>query len=117
MGVKRLFAFHPNTPIAAFGSRLVKGSAERLGAAYEETLFKLGDTDYPRPVTRAKAFDPDAILMWGHGTPDEGTIMKQTRELGLSDADVYTATPTRHEDVSGGRRQGDEGRDLRRLQV
>jgi branched-chain amino acid transport system substrate-binding protein len=83
MGVKRLFAFYPNTPIASFGSKLVKEAAERLGAAYEETLFKLGDTDFRGLITRAKAFNPDALLVWGHGTPDEGTIMKQTRELGI----------------------------------
>ena len=83
MGVKRLFAFYPNTPIAPYGSGLVKEAAGRLGAAYEETLFKLGDTDFRGLITRAKAFNPDAILVWGHGTPDEGVIMKQTRELGL----------------------------------
>ena len=83
MGVKRLFAFYPNTPIAPYGSSLVKEAAGRLGAAYEETLFKLGDTDFRGLITRAKAFNPDAILVWGHGTPDEGVIMKQTRELGL----------------------------------
>jgi branched-chain amino acid transport system substrate-binding protein len=84
MGVKRLFAFYPNTPIAPYGSGLVKEAAGRLGAAYEETLFKLGDTDFRGLITRAKAFNPDAILVWGHGTPDEGVIMKQTRELGLA---------------------------------
>jgi branched-chain amino acid transport system substrate-binding protein len=84
MGVKRLFAFYPNTPIAPYGSGLVKETAGRLGAAYEETLFKLGDTDFRGLITRAKAFNPDAILVWGHGTPDEGVIMKQTRELGLA---------------------------------
>jgi len=86
MGVKRLFAFYPNTPIAPYGSGLVKEAAGRLGAAYEETLFKLGDTDFRGLITRAKAFNPDAILVWGHGTPDEGVIMKQTRELGLPTA-------------------------------
>jgi branched-chain amino acid transport system substrate-binding protein len=84
MGVKRLFAFYPNTPIAPYGSALVKESTGRLGAAYEETLFKLGDTDFRGLITRAKAFNPDAILVWGHGTPDEGVIMKQVRELGLA---------------------------------
>jgi branched-chain amino acid transport system substrate-binding protein len=84
MGVKRIFAFHPNTAIAGYGSGLVKAAAERLGAAHEQALFKLGETDYRGLVTRAKAFDPDAILMWGHGTPDEGTIMQQARELGIS---------------------------------
>ena len=84
MGVKRIFAFHPNTPIAGYGSGLVKAAAARLGAAHEEALFKLGETDYRGLITRAKAFNPDAILMWGHGTPDEGLIIKQTRELGIS---------------------------------
>jgi branched-chain amino acid transport system substrate-binding protein len=84
MGAKRIFAFYPNTPIAGYGSGLVKAAAERLGAAYEETLFKLGETDYRGLITRAKAFNPDVILVWGHGTPDEGVIIKQTRELGIS---------------------------------
>jgi len=74
----------PNTAIAGYGSGLVKAAADRLGAAHEQALFKLGETDYRGLVTRAKAFDPDVILMWGHGTPDEGTIMQQARELGIS---------------------------------
>ena len=84
MGVKRIFAFHPNTPIAGYGSVLVKAAAKRLGADHEEALFKLGETDYRGLITRAKAFNPDVILMWGHGTPDEGLILKQVRELGIS---------------------------------
>lgn len=94
-GVKRLFAFYPNTPIAPYGSGLIKAAAERLGAVYEETLFKLGDTDFRGLITRAKAFNPDALLIWGHGTPDEGVIMKQARELGMT-VQMYngSATPT-----------------------
>lgn len=82
--VKRLFAFHPNTAIAKIGSPLVKAEAEKLGAQHEEVLFKLGDTDFRGLVARAKAFNPDAIFIWGHGTPDEGAIMKQIRELGMT---------------------------------
>jgi len=82
--VKRLFAFFPNTPIAKFGSAIVKAEADKLGLQYEETLFKLGDTDFRGLITRAKNFNPDAIFIFGHGTPDEGVIMKQTRELGMN---------------------------------
>lgn len=82
--VKRLFAFFPNTPIAKFASATVKAEADKLGLQFEETLFKLGDTDFRGLITRAKNFNPDAILIYGHGTPDEGVIMKQTRELGMT---------------------------------
>ena len=82
--VKRLFAFHPNTAIAKIGSPLIKAEAERLGIQHDEVLFKLGDTDFRGLVARAKAFNPDAIMIWGHGTPDEGAIMKQIRELGMT---------------------------------
>jgi branched-chain amino acid transport system substrate-binding protein len=88
-GVKRLFAFYPNTPLYKYGSPLVKAEAERLGAQYEEALFKLGDTDFRGLIARAKGFNPDAIFIWGHGTPDEGAIMKQTRELGMT-TQLYT---------------------------
>ncbi len=82
--VKRLFAFFPNTPIAKLSSPVVKAEAERLGMQYDEALFKLGDTDFRGLITRAKSFNPDAIFIFGHGTPDEGVIMKQTRELGMN---------------------------------
>ena len=81
--VKRLFAFFPNTPIAKFGSTIVKAEADKLGLQYEEALFKLGDTDFRGLITRVKNFNPDAIFIFGHGTPDEGVIMKQIRELGI----------------------------------
>lgn len=82
--IKRLFAFFPNTPIARFASPTTKAEAEKLGVAYEEALFKLGDTDFRGLIARAKNFNPDAILIYGHGTPDEGVIMKQIRELGMN---------------------------------
>jgi branched-chain amino acid transport system substrate-binding protein len=82
--IKRLFAFFPNTPIARFASPTTKAEAEKLALAYEEALFKLGDTDFRGLIARAKGFNPDAILIYGHGTPDEGVIMKQIRELGMN---------------------------------
>jgi branched-chain amino acid transport system substrate-binding protein len=81
---KRLFAFFPNTPIAKFASTTTKAEAAKLGLAFEEVLFKLGDTDFRGLIARAKNFNPDAILIYGHGTPDEGLIMKQIRELGIN---------------------------------
>jgi branched-chain amino acid transport system substrate-binding protein len=93
MGVKRLFCFFPNTAIASYGSSLAKESAARLGAAYEEALFKLGDTDFRGLIARAKAFNPDAVLVWGHGTPDEAIVIKQMRELGMM-VPVFNGTAT-----------------------
>jgi branched-chain amino acid transport system substrate-binding protein len=94
-GVKKLFCFLPNTPIAPYGSGQFKEAAQRLGASYEEVLYKLGDTDFRGLIVRARAFAPDAIVIFGHGTPDEGLIMKQARELGVT-TQIYTpsATPT-----------------------
>ena len=94
-GVKRIFGFYPNTPIAPYGSGLIQAAADRIGAVHENVLFKLGETDFRSLIIRAKAFNPDAIMIWGHGTPDEGVIMKQARELGVT-TQMYngSATPT-----------------------
>ena len=94
-GVKRIFGFYPNTPIAPYGSGLIQAAADRIGAVHENVLFKLGDSDFRSLIIRAKAFNPDAIMIWGHGTPDEGVIMKQARELGVT-TQMYngSATPT-----------------------
>jgi branched-chain amino acid transport system substrate-binding protein len=87
--VKRVFAFFPNTPIAKFLTPMVTDATKQMGIQYDEALFKLGDTDFRGLITRAKGFDPDAILIYGHGTPDEGVIMKQVRELGMTQQ-LYT---------------------------
>lgn len=89
--VKRLFAFYPNTPIAKPSSVAVKAAIEPLGIQYEEVLFKLGDTDFRGLITRAKSFNPDVIFINGHGTLDEGVLVKQIRELGMS-TQVYNGT-------------------------
>ena len=87
--VKRLFSFFPNTPIQKFLSPMVTEAANNLHIEHDEALFKLGDTDFRGIITRAKGFNPDAILIYGHGTPDEGVIMKQIRELGMNQQ-LYT---------------------------
>ena len=85
-GVKRVFAFLPNGPIAQFATEAVKGEIEKnkLGIEYDQALFKLGDSDFRGLITRAKSFKPDAILIYGYGSPEEGLIMKQIRELGMN---------------------------------
>ncbi len=89
--VKRLFAFYPNTPIAKPSSVAVTAAIQTLGIQYEEVLFKLGDTDFRGLITRAKSFNPDVIFINGHGTLDEGVLVKQIRELGMS-TQVYNGT-------------------------
>lgn len=84
IGVKRLFAFFPNNAIAEYYSPTTKEAAQAIGAEFDETRFKLGDTDFRGLIARAKDFNPDAILIAGQATPDEGVIMKQIRELGIS---------------------------------
>jgi branched-chain amino acid transport system substrate-binding protein len=83
VGVKRLFAFFPNNAIAEYYSPATKEAAQVIGAEFEETRFKLGDTDFRGLIARAKDFNPDAILIAGQASPDEGVIMKQIRELGI----------------------------------
>ena len=93
MGMERLFAFLPNTPIARDRSRGCQGTVERLRASLRRELFKLGDTDFRGLVSRAKAFNPDAVLVWGHGTTDEGVIMRQARELGMMRQPMFSGSP------------------------
>jgi len=87
--LKRLFAFFPNTAMVKFLSPMVKTETSELGMEFDQALFNLGDTDFRGIITRAKSFNPDGILIYGHGTPDEGVIMKQIRELGMT-TQIYT---------------------------
>ncbi|MDQ3904564.1 MAG: ABC transporter substrate-binding protein [Actinomycetota bacterium] len=82
-GIKRLYAIIPDTSYATFSSPLLTQAAKDLGAEYGESRFKLGETDYRGLVARVKDFNPDAILVTGHGTLDEPLIMRQAREIGI----------------------------------
>ena len=83
VGAKRLFAFYPNNAIAELFAPVNKKVAQELGAAYDEARFNLGSTDFRGLLARAKDFNPDAIVINGQCTADEGAIMKQARELGI----------------------------------
>ena len=115
--IKRLFAFFPNTPIAKFASPTTKAEAEKLGLTYEEALFKLGDTDFRGLIARAKGFNPDAILIYGHGTPDEGVIMKQIRELGMNTPMFNACACVTVKSYREGGRESGGRRDVFRLQI
>jgi branched-chain amino acid transport system substrate-binding protein len=91
VGIKRLFAFFPDNAIANFYSPVAKDAAQQVGAAYDEARYKLGETDYRGIVARARDFDPDSILINGQGTPDDGVLIKQMREIGLN-AQLYNGS-------------------------
>jgi len=88
VGAKSIFAFYPNNAIADFFSPISKKIAQDLGAKYDEARFTLGGTDFRGRVKKAKAQKPDTILINGQCTADEGAIIKQARELGIT-APVY----------------------------
>ena len=81
--VERLFAFFPNEPIGKFASPIVKAEADKLGIQYDEALFISGIATSAGYHARQELY-PDAIFIYGHGTPDEGVIMKQIWELGMT---------------------------------
>ena len=78
MGVKRLFAFYPNTPIAPFGSKLVKESyvdATMIEIRHDEILEPTGVTLWATRLAscleRARGHIP--------ATDDEGKLLGSTR--------------------------------------
>jgi branched-chain amino acid transport system substrate-binding protein len=87
-GVKSLFALFPNNPLADYYSPITRKIAQDIGAGYDETKFALGSTDFRGLLARAKDAKPDAILQQGQCTADDGTVIKQARELGIS-ATIY----------------------------
>jgi branched-chain amino acid transport system substrate-binding protein len=88
--VKHLFAFLPNSTLGKYVSPIFKAEAEKVGSKYDEAQFKLGEADFRGLITRAKNSNPDAILIYGYGTPDEGRVMQQIRELGMN-TQIYGA--------------------------
>ena len=84
IGIKRLFAFFPDNAIANFYSPAAKDAAQQVSADYDEARYKLGETDYRGIVARARDFNPDAVLINGQGTPDDGVLIKQLRETGVN---------------------------------
>jgi branched-chain amino acid transport system substrate-binding protein len=91
VGIKRLFAFFPDNAIANFYSPTAKDAAQQVGATYDEARYKFGETDYRGIVARARDFDPDSILINGQGTPDDGVLIKQLREIGVN-APLYNGS-------------------------
>jgi branched-chain amino acid transport system substrate-binding protein len=80
---RRIFLLIVNNALGQVVSPLVREAALAAGAEYGEAPFDLGQTDYRGIITRAKEFNPDAILVQGGGGGDEGVVIKQLRELDL----------------------------------
>ncbi len=84
LGIKRVFAFYPDNAIGEIYSPIAKEGSKAIGAEYDEARYKLGETDYRGIVARAKDYKPDVMLVNGQGTPDDGTLIKQLRESGIT---------------------------------
>ncbi len=85
-GFKSIFAFYPNNAIADYFAPITRKVAQDVGAKYDDAKFTLGSTDFRGLLAKAKDANPDAMLIQGQCTADEGAIVKQARELGINAA-------------------------------
>jgi branched-chain amino acid transport system substrate-binding protein len=81
---KRVFLLVVNNALGQIVSPLVRSAAGDIGAEYGEAQFNLGETDYRGVITRAKEFNPDMVLVQGGGGADEATVIRQLRELNMT---------------------------------
>jgi branched-chain amino acid transport system substrate-binding protein len=89
-GVKRIYAFFPNS---ATGQALTPGfreDATAAGAEFAIALINLGDSDFRGELARAKAYGPDAIYFLTGGSIADATLVRQAREIGLNQQ-MYTS--------------------------
>jgi len=81
---RRIFMLVVNNALGQIVSPIVASAAESVGAQYGEAQFSLGQTDYRGIIERAKDFNPDIIIVQGGGGVDEAIVIKQLRELNLT---------------------------------
>jgi ABC-type branched-subunit amino acid transport system substrate-binding protein len=87
--VRRVYALLANNALGQLASPVIHVAATDAGAEYGESFFNLGETDYRGIIARAKDANPDAILINGGGGPDEANVIRQLRELNMTQQ-LYT---------------------------
>lgn len=81
---KRVFALLSNNAFGQGVSPAARSAAQAAGADYNEAFADLDGTDFRGLLTRLKDYGPDQILVTLQGSPAEGAIIKQVRELGIT---------------------------------
>ncbi len=83
-GIRRIFGLLVNNALGVLASPVVRAAATGAGADYAEAFFDLGQTDYRGIIARAKDFNPEVILVDGGGGADEANMIRQLRELNMT---------------------------------
>lgn len=83
-GVKRVYAFWSNNAMGQIASPYERKVVEEYGGAFNDALVNLTDTDFRGIAERAKAFNPQFIIVNLQGALVETTLIKQLRETGIT---------------------------------
>lgn len=84
IGVKRVYAFFPDNSLGEVLSPRATSQVKAVGAEYAEGRYKLGAAEYRGLTARAKEFNPEIVMITGQGTADDGNLIKQLRETGVT---------------------------------
>ncbi len=84
LGLKRVFVFLPDNAFGEIVSKAAQEAVKSTGAEHSEARFKLGQSEFRGVAARAKEFNADAVMIATQGTADDGNLIKQLRELGVS---------------------------------
>lgn len=90
LGAKRIYSLLPDS---SYGEQLAPrfmAALKGTGAEYADARFKFGQSDYRGNAARAKEFNPDFVVVAGQGTPDDGNLIRQLREIGIT-VPIYPA--------------------------
>lgn len=83
-GVKRVYAFWSNNAMGQIASPYERKVIENFGGTFNDALVNLTDTDFRGIAERAKAFNPQFIIVNLQGALVETTLIKQLREAGVT---------------------------------
>ncbi len=84
VGAKRIYAFFPDSSYGELLSPRFSTALRATGAEYADARFKFGQSDYRGNAARAKEYNPDFIIVTGQGTADDGNLIRQLREIGIT---------------------------------
>jgi branched-chain amino acid transport system substrate-binding protein len=82
--IKRVYGLLTNSSMGALQSPACKAAATQAGAEYGESLLDPNLTDFRGVLERARAANPQIILLTGQGSAIEANAAKQARELGIN---------------------------------
>lgn len=90
IGAKRIYTFFPDSAYGELLSPRFAAAIKATGAEYADGRFKFGQSDYRGNAARAKEYNPDIIIVTGQGTADDGNLIRQLREIGIT-VPIYPA--------------------------